>query len=133
MPVRGWRRTTKSGLKRINLTARHVVNTFTANGRAGLKQYEEFPLNTCTIQPATGEELETLGEGYRDREGYNIWTATSANPAIEGTSSNPDEVFLDERFASNPGWFVVMNRKPWQNGHVVHYHLLVVRRNETQG
>ena len=137
MPVRRWTRTTRSALPRLNLTARTVTQQFLPNGYSSdeMVTFEEFTLKACTIQPASGEELETLGEGYKEVEAYNIFTATNANPAIEGTRSNPDEVFLDMgissgELASDPGWFIVAQRKAWRNQVVPHYHLLVVRKND---
>lgn len=130
MPVRPYRRTNRSALPRVNLQARRVTQNFLDNGYPTENTFTDFTLESCTVQPAGGEELETLGEGYKDLEAYNIFTRTDAKPAVEGTDSNPDEVFLSSRYASNPGFFLVMRRKAWQNQVVPHYHLLVVRKND---
>lgn len=132
MPVRPWIRSGNRAMRRINLIARRVNQGFLPNGFSSdeLNTFEEFELKTCTVQPASGAELETLGEGYKDRSAYTIFSQTSANPAIEGTTSNPDEVFLGGRYTSDPGWFLVMREAPWQNGHINHHKLLVVRKND---
>lgn len=132
MPVRAIQRSNRRSLPRRDLVARRVTTETLDNGyfSDGLTSFEEFPLKVCTVQPAQGEELETLGEGYKGLEAFNIFTQTRANPAIEGTDKNPDEVFLSDRYASDPGWFLVMTAKPWRNQVIPHYHLLVVRKND---
>lgn len=89
----------------------------------------EFTLENCTVQPASGTELETLPEGYRDAEVFNIFTNTPLRTAIRGTDSKADEVFLGSPYTPKEGYFTVIQSKAWQNGVINHYHAVVVRKN----
>lgn len=123
-------RRNKSGIPRVTLQARRRVKTLNPDGYATTTTNTSFDLLQCTVQPASGDDLLVVPEGLRDKEAFNIFTQTNANPAVEGTNSPGDQVFLTTRYASDEGWFTVVKRKAWQNGVINHYHLIVIKENE---
>lgn len=126
-------RSRRSPIPFVDLNARTVETTFDSSNYPTGETYTTFTLSTCTVQPASGTDLRVLPEGLRDSEVYNIFTETDAQPALEGTTSKSDEVFLSSDYASDEGWFVVVKRKAWRNNIIPHYHLMVVRKNDIGG
>jgi hypothetical protein len=131
MAARTYRRGKRQAIRRLDLQARTNDVTLDARNRPTGESFNNFTLVDCTVQPTSGDVLQTLPEGFRDAETYNIFTDTEAKPAIRGTNQKADEVFLDTPFTSLAGWFTVIKVKSWQNQHIPHYQLIVVRKNPT--
>ena len=81
---------------------------------------------TASIQPVTGEEMQSLPEGRRDSEHYKMFTSTLIETVQgSGTDLNADRVLF---FSKE---FEVYRVEPWQNnsnfGVVNHYAYIVAR------
>lgn len=129
MAVRPYRRSKRGGIPRIDLTARTVQIVFDTRNRPTSETFVEFTLDSCTIQPASGSDLEVLPEGLRDSEAFNVFTNTPLKTAIRGTTEDGDEVFIPSPYTQVPGYFSVIKVKAWQVGVIPHYRVLVVRDN----
>jgi hypothetical protein len=113
----------------VDLPARTTEVVLGSRNRPTGETFNNFTLENCTVQPASGNDLQVLEEGQRNMEVFNIFTSTSVKPTIRGADQKGDEVFLDTPFTTVAGWFTVVKVKVWQNQHVSHYHILVVRKN----
>lgn len=119
-----------SGIPYVDLPGRRQTNMTDATGYPIGTSYVTFTFRTATVQASTGDEIEVTAPGLKDKEVFHIFTETRGNPTVEGSQSPGDQVFLDSRYTSDPGWFTVIRAKPWQNNVINHYDLLVVRENE---
>lgn len=122
-------RSKRGGIPRVDLQARRVSNILDERNRPVDNAVEMFTAENCTVQPASGADLLTLPEGYRDAEVFNIFTDTALRTAVRGTDSKADEVYLSEKYTPRAGYFTVIQSKAWQNGVIDHYHVVVVRAN----
>ena len=129
MAVRSFKRTKRRALRRQDLQAQSNVLTMDSRNNPTGSTSEPFTLVNCTIQPASGDELQTLDEGLRDAELFTIFTDTPVRTAVRGTANQPDEVYLDNPYTPSAGWFTVIKSKVWQNSVIPHYKILVVRKN----
>lgn len=81
---------------------------------------------TASIQPITGEEMESLPETRRESEGYNMFTSTRVRTVQEaGSNLNADHVIFNNKE------FEIYDVKPWQNNSnftiTNHYHYFIFR------
>jgi hypothetical protein len=129
MAVRRYKRTKRQAIYRQDLPGRNNTVTLDSRNNPIGSSIIDFTLKACTIQPASGDELKTLDEGYRDAELFTIFTETIVRTALRGTSQKADEVFISTPYTAVAGWFTVLKSKPWQNRIVPHYQILVVRKN----
>lgn len=74
---------------------------------------------TSSVQPLSGNEIETLPEGLRERANYWLYTSFELRTINQQTKTPPDEVIL---FGKT---FIVKKVEAWQNGVINHYKVLV--------
>lgn len=87
--------------------------------------YESFLTKACTIQPTTGQDLQTLSEGLRDKESYKILTSTPLTAVIENTNRLGDQIQYDG--VNGTSWFTVVKVKKWDVGVCPHYEAVIVK------
>lgn len=72
----------------------------------------------ASVQPTTGEDLESLPEGRRTSQSLRLYTDTLLKTVHD---KNPDKVTL---FGND---FEVMTVEPWQNNVISHYKCVVIK------
>lgn len=87
--------------------------------------YETFLTLECTIQPTTGQDLQTLSEGLRDRESYRIFTSTPLTSVIEGSNRLGDQI--EYSGVNGTSWFTVVKVKKRDVGVCPHYEAVIVK------
>jgi hypothetical protein len=78
----------------------------------------------CSVQPTTGERLQTLLEGKRVISLFEIITTTQLKAADPKTSTTGDVVSI---FGNDHEIIQVM---PWQNSILPHYSCIALREKE---
>lgn len=73
----------------------------------------------ASVHPTPAEVLETLPEGYRNRDSYTLYTNTRLYTSIDNKTT-PDIVYLDDRK------YLVAKILSWQNTILSHYEVVVV-------
>lgn len=73
----------------------------------------------ANVQPTPAEVLETLSEGYRNKDSYTLFTNTHLFTSIDN-NSNPDIVLLYGRR------YIVAKVAIWGNTSLSHYEIVVV-------
>ena len=73
----------------------------------------------ANVQPTPAEVLETLSEGYRNKDSYTLFTNTHLFTSVDN-SSNPDVVLLYNRR------YIVAKVAIWGNTSLSHYEIVVV-------
>lgn len=129
MAVRPYKRTKRQAIPRVDLPARRVEVMFDERNNPLATQTTDFTIHNCTVQPSSGWELQTLDIGTKHNEVFSIFTETLVKPAIRGTDDHADEIYLSAPYTAVNGWFKVVQVKPWRNGVIPHYQILVVRTN----
>lgn len=81
---------------------------------------------TASIQPLSGEDMQSLPEARRESEAYNMYTSTQVRTVQEaGSDQNADRVLF---FGKE---FEVWQVRPWQNNSnfaiVNHYRYFILR------
>jgi hypothetical protein len=74
----------------------------------------------ANVQPTPAEVMETLPEGYRDKDAFTLYTNTELFTA-EDNQSNPDIILLYGKR------FFVAKKEIWQNTILSHYEIVVVK------
>lgn len=75
----------------------------------------------ASVQPASGEDLERLPEGARNRAAYALFTDTELQAGSIEAKREPDRVVL---FGAE---YEVLHIEPWQNNVINHFKALAVR------
>ena len=73
----------------------------------------------ANVQPTPAEVLETLPEGYRNKDSYTLFTNTHLFTSVDN-NSNPDVVLLYNRR------YIVAKVAIWENTSLSHYEIIVV-------
>lgn len=107
---------------RFKLKGRRVEETLDDFSRPISITNTEFDVLDCTIQPVTGNDLLALGEGFRTKSVYAIFTSTLI---FEGDNTNrkPDEIEIYSK------WYRVARVEIWQNGVASHYKCICVEKD----
>lgn len=69
----------------------------------------------ASIQPLNGKELESLPEGRREKDTYNIYTDFQLRTVDEEGNTNPDQVDI---FGQS---FEIIKVDTWKNNVIPHY------------
>jgi len=109
-------------LPRKNIPARHIEDVVDKFGRPqiGQSNYTDFELKNCTVQPYVGNDLIVADTGFETKEAFTIFTETLVSVGEEDSIRKPDQVFMYD------AWYRVVKVKPWQNGVIPHYEIVVV-------
>jgi hypothetical protein len=75
---------------------------------------------TCSVQPASGQDLQTLPEGRRLLQTYKIFTDVEHMTVLE-QKNNPDIVQID----GEP--YEIVSAQAWQNAIIPHFASLAQR------
>jgi len=70
---------------------------------------------TCSAQPITGKEMETLPENRRNTSAYTVFTETELQTTNDATGLKPDRLTLFGKVCE------IIQVQPWQNGLINHY------------
>lgn len=70
---------------------------------------------TCSAQPLTGKEMETLPENRRNTSSYRVFTETELQTTNDATGLKPDRLTLFGKLCE------IIEVQPWQNGLINHY------------
>lgn len=80
----------------------------------------------ASLQPDDGKEMQSLPEGRRFSEFYNMFTSSNVETVTAG-GANPDIVLVDGEE------FEVVKVAPWKNNVINHYKLFVAKCIEPSG
>lgn len=115
----------RSGLiPRKQLQARRLVEVRNDFNEITSITYTTFTINNCTVQPYVGVDTVAATDGFNTSSIYTIFTDTKLSAGKEGTSNKADEVMV------NDSWCRVVKVKPWQNGLISHYEIVVIEKDE---
>lgn len=105
-------------------------NTSVFSNKTTSITYTPFSVINCTIQPASGSDLKTLDEGFRNKEVYILRTETAVIAVDEGSPRLSDQIQFNG--VSGLDWFDVIKVKNWSVGVIPHYEVIIVRQpNQT--
>lgn len=116
-------------IPRQDYSARHrQQNTDGASNFSNKKTnitYDPFVAENCTIQPAQGDDLQTLDEGLRNREVLVIITDTPLTPGREGSNVLADQIEYEG--VDGISWYTVVKVKKHDAGVINHWRAVIVR------
>ncbi len=73
----------------------------------------------ASCQPASGQDMQSLPEGRRNKEAYVLYTATELFTADVKTKRSADQVKIGQY------WYEVVKVGPFQSGVIPHYRAIV--------
>ena len=83
------------------------------------------PLNfTSSVQPLSGNEQETLPEGYREGGAYRLYTDFKLRAVNQNTKDPGDKITLDGKD------YLIIVVEPWQNNVIPHYKAIASEFND---
>ena len=107
----------------VTLTAQKRKNSY-VNGKSVIENDGEPFTIRGSLQPDTGEKLQTLLEGRRASSIYKIYTNTYMNTVNQNNNTVSDVVFID-------GYeYEVIDVAKWGNGLIGHYKIICMREKE---
>jgi len=78
----------------------------------------------ASVQPLTGNEQETLPEGFRESGSFKLFTDFKLRALNQKTKEPGDRVTLDDKE------YLVIIVAPWQNNVINHYKAIVSEAND---
>ena len=69
--------------------------------------YEEFTIESSSLQPINGRTLQALPEAYRSKAQYTFWTKTDIRSLEQGTNQLSDQILIDGK------WFSIYSLRDW--------------------
>jgi len=70
---------------------------------------------TASVQPVSGDEMETLPEGLREAGMYRLYTDFALRTVNQKTKTPADEIdYADKKY-------IIVFVQPWQNNVINHY------------
>lgn len=75
----------------------------------------------ASVQPASGEDLERLPEGARNRSAFALFTDTQLQAGDIAARREPDRVVIFDAEHE------VLHVEPWQNSVISHFKVIAVR------
>jgi len=83
--------------------------------------YEEFTIESSSLQPISGKTLQALPGGYRSKPQYSFWTKTDIRGIQQGTDQLPDEILIDGL------WYSIYSLKDWtRTTFLIHTHCVAI-------
>lgn len=83
--------------------------------------YEDFTIESSSLQPISGKTLQALPEGYRSKAQYSFWTKTDIRGIQQGTNQLPDEILIDGL------WYSIYSLKDWtRTTFLIHTHCVAI-------
>jgi len=70
-------------------------------------EYEEFTIQSSSLQPIGGFTLQAVPEGYRQNARYTFWTITDILPLMQGTDQLSDQILIDGK------WYSIYSLSDW--------------------
>lgn len=70
-------------------------------------QYEEFTIQSSSLQPISGFTLQAVPEGYREGARYTFWTVTEILPLMQGSDQLSDQILIDDK------WYSIYSLSDW--------------------
>lgn len=114
----------RSGLiPRRNLQGRRITEVRNDFNEVVSLTPTTFTLQNCTVQPYVGLDTMAGQDGFNNVTAYTIFTDTKVSAGKEGTNNKPDEIMV------NGAWCRVIKVKPWQNGLIPHYEIVVIEKD----
>lgn len=84
-------------------------------------EYEDFIIETASLQPISGRTLQAIPEGYRAKAQYSFWTKTEIKGIEQGSSQLPDMILIDG------SWFSIYSLKDWtRTSFLIHRHCVAI-------
>lgn len=83
--------------------------------------YEDFTIESSSLQPISGKTLQALPEGYRSKAQYSFWTKTDIRGIQQGTNQLPDEILIDGL------WYSIYSLRDWtRTTFLIHTHCVAI-------
>ncbi|WNL63495.1 hypothetical protein [Citrobacter phage Tr1] len=83
--------------------------------------YEDFVIESSSLQPISGKTLQALPDGYRSKAQYSFWTRTEVRSIEEGSDQLPDQILIDGK------WYSIYAHKDWtRTSFLIHQHCVAI-------
>ena len=69
--------------------------------------YEDFIIESSSLQPLSGKTLQALPEAYRTKAQYTFWTKTDIRSLEEGSDQLSDQILIDGK------WYSIYSLRDW--------------------
>lgn len=77
--------------------------------------YEDFTIESTSLQPISGRTLQSIPEGYRTKAQYTFWTTTEIISLSQKNQTYPDQIFYKGE------WYSIYSLDDWdQNAFLQH-------------
>lgn len=77
--------------------------------------YEDFTIESTSLQPISGRTLQSLPEGYREQAEYTFWTTTGIVGISSDASTLPDQIQYKGK------WYSIYSLDGWtENTFLMH-------------
>ena len=111
-------------------TATHTWRRFAAGSAGTDGRFVEGSITTSTLrgslQPATGDDLQTLPEGDRTKRVRVLYTATALRTVSQADRTSADQVTVDG------DWFEVREVQPYGTTALAHTRAILVAVQEAE-
>lgn len=111
-------------------TATHSWRRFAAGSAGTDGRYVEGSITSSTLrgslQPATGDDVETLPEGERSKRVRVLFTATELRTVDQSARTSADQVSVDG------DWYEVRTVKPYGTTPLAHRRVVLVAVQESE-
>ena len=77
--------------------------------------YEDFTIQSTSLQPISGRTLQSIPEGYRSKAQYTFWTTTDIISLSQTDQTLPDQIYYKDN------WYNIFSLDDWdQNTFLQH-------------
>ena len=111
--------------------ATHAWRRFAAGSVGSDGRFADGSTTTSTLrgslQPAEGDDLQTLPEGDRTKRVRVLFSRTALRTVDQGAGTSADQVTID-----TGEWAEVRSVEPWPTGRLVHWRCVLVQVQEAE-
>lgn len=112
-------------LPRKILNARVITSSLDEDNLPLPPTVQNILLENCGVHPITGYKLMAMGEGFRDKRLWEVYTTTPLPYKVEGEGVSPPEIEVKPNI-----WAVVVGADEWEYTIQSHTKYVVVEKNE---
>ena len=99
--------------------------TSALKNRSATITYEDFTIQSTSLQPISGRTLQSLPEGYRSMAQYTFWTVTPI------TSLSQTDKTLSDQIYYKGNWYSIYSLDDWdQNSFLIHNQCVAILEDQ---